>query len=214
MTGFRIIPDVLTNSLGELEEKITVAAKLTDRLHVDVIDGVFAENKTLMPKDLVRVGWRGMKVDVQLMTDEPSDYLRTLQKAQVDRVFGHVEMMKSRSKFIGDCLKLNLVPGWGINIETELESFSENELDQVEAVILMSVKVGFSGQEFDDGVLVKIVELRKMGFEGDVVVDGGMKMDSIPLVLEAGANQFAVNSGLWQTDEVEKRYQLLNELLP
>ena len=55
--------------------------------------------------------------------------------------------------------------------------------------------------------------LRKVGYEGDVVMDGGMNEDTMPKCLGAGANQFSVTSALWGGNDVEERYRKLSELV-
>lgn len=206
-----IIPDILTDSLEVLVEKLQIVVELTDRVHIDVIDGVFADNKTLMPENLNKIRWGDLRVDVQLMVDDPAQFVDNLRWS--DRVFGHVERLIDKSNFLAQCEAVGVQPGWGVNLETTLDEVGEEWFERVGAVMLMSVPVGFSGQEFDESVLAKIHELRGRGFGGDIVVDGGMNLETIPLALKAGANQFAVNSGLWQTDDVIERYQLLTGLV-
>jgi ribulose-phosphate 3-epimerase len=209
VTENQIIPDILTNDRKLLQERVVIARTLTNRVHIDVIDGLFADNKTVMPDDLIDIDWQGLKVDVQLMVDEPDQYLEVLARLQEVRVIGHIERMRNRYEFIKKAKKFGVEVGLGLNLESAVDVLTDEELDQVEVVLLMAVPVGFSGQQFDNQVLAKIVELRRRGYEGDIVMDGGMNMESIPKALAVGANQFAVNSALWQTEEVVKTYQQL-----
>jgi len=208
-----IIPDILTDSLTELREKVRIVQQFTRRVHVDVIDGVFAHNTTVMPVDFGKVDWGELMVDVQLMVKEPVDYLMALEEVERVRVIGHVECLQIIDTFVARALESKMRVGLGLNLETGVEVIPESLLTHLEAVLLMSVPVGFSGQKFEVGVLEKVTLLRQRGFKGDIVMDGGMNEETILQCLRAGANQFAVNSSLWQTREVEKRYQQLLQLV-
>jgi ribulose-phosphate 3-epimerase len=98
-------------------------------------------------------------------------------------------------------------------LHTPLESLGVEELLRADCVLLMSVPAGFSGQVFDANVLSKIQELRQRGFEQDIVIDGGLNLEMIKRCQEAGANQFAVTSFLWQAEDVVERWRELNELI-
>lgn len=153
---YQIIPDVLTDSVDDLVARIHMASSFATRIHVDVIDGEFANNTTLMPEDLQGVDWQTLAVDVQLMTENPTEYVEHLRFA--NRVFGHVEKMGDRREFLRACAQEKIVPGWGVNIETDLQSL-EDSLFEVQVILLMSVKVGFSGQHF----LPEVVETQRTG---------------------------------------------------
>jgi ribulose-phosphate 3-epimerase len=213
MTNPLIIPDILTQDVKELITKVGWASKMSSRVHVDVIDGVFAANQTVMPKDLATIDFRGLWVDVQLMVDEPVEYISDLLHVPKVRVIGHVEQMQSVDEYLNTLEKYRQNPGLGLNLETDVEKLTDAQLKRVEVVLLMSVPVGFSGQKFDERVLVKIARLRQRGYKGDVVMDGGMNMTTIPICLDAGANQFAVNSALWQTKDAMSIYQQLEEMV-
>lgn len=208
-----VIPDILTNSIEELRDKVGRADQFAKRVHIDVIDGIFVKNKTVMPDDLHKVDWGDLAVDIQLMVDEPSRFLPDLTKVKQVRVIGHIERMENVEEFISVSKKMGMLVGLGLNLETEIEKLTDLQLKRAEVVLLMSVPVGFSGQKFDESVLVKIVALRQRGFEGDIVIDGGMNEETILQCLRVGANQFAVNSALWQTDNVINTYQQLEEMV-
>jgi ribulose-phosphate 3-epimerase len=208
-----ISPGILADSLGDLKAKVELAKGFSKRVSIDVIDGVFADNLTPMPEDLREVDFSGLKVDVQLVTVEPVDFLGELHLQKVDRVFGHVERMGKPALFAAVCKELGITLGWGFDLYTPLEGIDGKDLILAEAVLLMAVKAGFSGQEFNTRVIEKIKALRKMGFLGDVVVDGGMKDKTIPGCVAAGANQFSVTSDIWEADDPTLRYEELAAIL-
>lgn len=208
-----IIPGILTDSIHDLKDKVDQAALFSKKVSVDVIDGIFADNLTVMPSDMREINWQGMSVDVQLMVEEPVDYLGELHLLKVERVFGHVEKMGKPNQYFDECSELSIDLGWGFDLYTPLEALSRELLLESKAILLMSVRAGFSGQHFDERILKKITKLRDMGFKGDVVVDGGLNEKTIPRCLKAGANQFSVTSAIWKTNDPRLRYEELAGLL-
>jgi ribulose-phosphate 3-epimerase len=211
MTGRFIIPGILTDSIDDLRGKVGQAREFATRVSIDVIDGSLANNITVLPQDLVGIDWGTLTVDVQLMVEDPVSYLPMLYKMGTDRVFGQVERMVDQAVFMGECERYGMTGGLGLDLRSPLSELHVS-LDTLPAILLMAVKVGFSGQVFEPLVLEKIFELRESGFAGDIVVDGGMNEHSIPLCLEAGANQFSVTSAIWKNDP-DLNYQQLSALL-
>ncbi len=204
MKDYRIYPDVLTDSLEELEEKVIQARSFSKVLHVDVIDGLYADNLTIGATQLREIDWGGLKVDVHLLTNDPEDYLGDLHMAKISRAIAQIERMHNVPAYIERCEEYGLQAGLGLDLYTPVEAVRKYYA-KASIILLMSVKAGFSGQKFED-ITGKIKQLRSTGFNGDVVVDGGLDLSSIALCKRAGANQFAVNSSLWQAKWVAKMY--------
>lgn len=209
---YLVIPGLLTDSLDDVKEKIRLVDGVVPRVSIDVIDGRFADNITVSVEDLKEIVWGKTVFDVQLMVEEPVDYLDEASEAGATRVFGHIERMGNREQFLEIGSKYSFEIGWALDLYTPVEELEDNEFKGVSGILLMSVKAGFSGQEYKD-VSGKIVELRKRGFEGDIVVDGGMNEETIKSVLKAGANQFSVTNAIWKAKEPVAEWQRLMKLV-
>ncbi|MFC1653996.1 hypothetical protein ACFL1M_04080 [Patescibacteria group bacterium] len=207
-----IIPGILTDSFDDLQEKINAASGFCERASIDVIDGVFANNVTVMPESFSELIFGEMKIDVQLMVNDPVDHLGYLHSSGTDRVFGHIERMGSMREFMEECQNLSIHPGLALDLYTPINSIEEDLLSDVEGLLLMSVKAGFSGQQYVD-ISSKVKELRDLGFGGDIVVDGGMNKNTIPSLIESGANQFSVTSKIWKNNDPALSYKELAGLL-
>ena len=207
-----IIPGILTGSMDDLAAKVETAKAFAERVSIDVIDGVYADNLTVMPEDLREIDFGRLQVDVQLMTVEPSDYLGQVFAMHAHRVFGHVEKIGSAEEFRRQSEGYELMWGWGLDVYTPLEAVEKEALLAADGILLMAVKAGFSGQKYHD-ISSKILGLREMGYAGDIVVDGGMDEETIPPTLKAGANQFSVTSSIWEAKEPALQYARLTGLL-
>lgn len=207
-----IIPAILTESVADLQAKIDLAATFCERVCVDVIDGEFADNVTVMPEDLQGLFWHGLTREAQLMVTDPVDYLGLLHTAGFDRVYGHIERMSDMEEFAVTCEEMGIELGWALDLYTPIESIPRELLQKSNGVLLMSVKAGFSYQEYVD-ISSKIHELKKVGYVGDVVVDGGMNSKTIPELLTLGVNQFSVTSAIWMAKDPASSYLELSELL-
>lgn len=207
-----IIPAILTESVADLQSKIDLSKSFCNRICVDMIDGEFADNMTVMPEDLQSVSWQGLTHEAQLMVIEPIDYLGFLHTAGFKRVYGHVERMGSIDAYLQACQDLAIEPGLALDLYTPIESISQKILQKTAGVLLMSVKAGFSSQQYID-ISQKVVDLRKSGYTADIQVDGGMNVKTIPALVASGANHFSVTSALWSAPDVALSYQTLTALL-
>ena len=211
-----IIPIIMTESIAEIEQKVIELKKWgVKRVVIDILDGVFADNITIGVNDLRDIDFGEITVELQLMVEEPTDYLgeASVLNAQQKRVYGHIERMGNLDEFIDLGRELGIEVGWALDLYTPLDDLQAQHLLKADGILLMSVKAGFSGQVFNPLVLEKIKALRAMGFTQDIEVDGGINNATIPLCLEAGANLFAANSAIWQSDNPEQSYYQLVALL-
>jgi len=178
-----VIPAILPKSLAELEEKLAKVWAHAPRVQLDVLDGVYSSEKTIGPELLNQIDtivlW-----DVHLMVSEPEKWVKQCLMGGADRVFGQVEMMKDVTAFIADIQSEGMGVGLAYDIETPLKGLDEviNDLD---AVLLMSVKAGAQAREFDERVLEKIKEVRKMNKRIPIVIDGGINEEKMKECLTA-----------------------------
>lgn len=209
----QIIPAILTNNPEELREKISRVeglARLAEsdsrrmrRVQIDIVDGIFAKNKTVGLEVLEGME-TALLLDVQLMVKEPMDWVERCTSILADRVIGHVETMGSQEEFVAKVAGSGAKVGLGLDLDTPIEAIEENLLTSLDVVLVMSVKAGFGGQEFEPRILEKIEKLKKLK-EGDpnpfsICVDGGVNMDNIKQIIEAGADEVAVGSSLFEGD--------------
>lgn len=204
-----IIPAVLEEQFAEIEKKIKIYSQFTDTIHIDFIDGIFDENKTfLIPAPFLAYANK-LTLEAHLMVDEPIKYLKPLSGAGFKRFFGHIERMSDQAEFVAEGQLLGEI-GLALDIDTPIDGI-EIPLEDLDAVLLMSIKAGVSGREFDPRVLEKIQDLSVKTFI-PLEVDGGINSQTIKLAKTAGAERFCVNNFLLKGNPKEQYQKLLKEL--
>lgn len=212
----QIVPIIMTDSVGEVEQKVAQLKQWqVKRVVLDILDGVFADNITVGVDDLREIDFGDILLELQLMVEEPVDYLGEIHNLQAKqkRVYGHIERMGNLDEFIDLGRELGIQVGWALDLYTPLDDLQPQHLLKADGILLMSVKAGFSGQVFNSLVLDKIKALRAMGFAQDIEVDGGVNDTTIPLCLDSGANLMAVNSAIWQFHNPEQVYYRLKAMV-
>ncbi|MFH0752951.1 MAG: ribulose-phosphate 3-epimerase [Candidatus Omnitrophota bacterium] len=202
---------ILSSDFGKLADALALCERSgVDRVHVDVMDGHFVPNISIgaVVVEAVR-RYTKLPVAAHLMIENPWDYLDAFMDAGADMVGVHAECYGTRRAACRahgaypkeiDALEVPLllkdlqrIQSRGkqacvtVNPGTPVECL-EPVLSALDAVLLMSVNPGFSGQKFMPSVLPKIHWLRSRGFDRDIAVDGGVNAQTAPLVVKAGAN--------------------------
>jgi ribulose-phosphate 3-epimerase len=200
----RIAPSILSADFGRLAEEIAAIAT-ADYVHVDVMDGHFVPNLTIGPVviEAVRRATK-LPLDVHLMIEDAERWVGAYAKAGADLIGVHVEACPHLHRTIGQIRELGKRACVVLNPHTPLESI-EWVLRDVQMVLVMSVNPGFGGQAFIPSALEKIARLRRTiderGYQVEIEVDGGVKVDNIDQVVKAGANVIVSGSGVFGTKD-------------
>ena len=195
----QIIPSILTNNPQELKSLINLAEGHVERIQIDIIDGKFAENKTIIPEALVYIE-TNLKLDFHLMVVEPVNWVESCVRAGADRIFGQVEKMTNQDEFVQKVVGTGSSVGLAIDLGTHLSALNNRLLLDIDAVLVMSVKAGFGGQVFNPSVLSKIKTLSDLKKEDpspfQICVDGGITLSSIKSLIDAGADEASIGRRL------------------
>lgn len=221
----KIIPAIMSDSLEEFKKELGKVWSVVSRVQVDVIDGKFTERKTVGPEELNMID-TVVAFDVHLMVEKPEEWVSRCAMGGVDRVFGQVEKMEDVVAFVGDVQAEGMAVGLAYDIDTSLDGLKE-VIDNLDAVLLLAVKAGKQGQEFDEKVLEKIKEVRELSKKITLVIDGGLNEEKIKKCLAASWAEemeeetwernailmdFVVGSELWKAENVKKRLKELQRL--
>lgn len=218
-----IIPAILTNDPGELEEKIRQVerARLDStssarRVQVDIIDGIFTNNRTVALESLEGVETEAL-FDVHLMVHEPDSWVERAARALADRIIGQVEMMSDQVHFIGHAQEAGSKVGLALDLPTPVSAIDPAILNNLDVVLVMSVKAGFGGQEFNKSALEKIKALDEIRSRDNtpfrICVDGGVNAQNIGGIRRAGADEVAVGKSLFEGDLEENIEKLKKAIL-
>ena len=198
-----IIPGILTDNPQELRDMVEKADGVVKRIHVDIIDGVYSENKTIDPSAL-EVLEHDLLIDFHLMVNEPVKWVEKCIRAGGDRIIGHVEMMSSPLEFIGEVTEAGLSPGLALDIDTPVGLIEKMLLTDVDIIVVMSVPAGYGGQKFDERALDKIKALRKIKKSDQtpfkICDDGGVSLEYIDDISRVGADEVVIGNRLFEGD--------------
>lgn len=211
-----IIPGILESSIFAIQEKVNkLHAFGVERVHVDVIDGIFADNLTPDTVDLLEIDFGNLAVDLHLMVEEPINLIddATTLRKQVPalRVIAQIERMSNQTEFALEARKGQCHVGFALDLYTPISSIESELLEQLDCILVMGVKAGFSGQHFQSEATGKIQELRAHGFEGDLIMDGGEDPMHVQIGKKSGATSFAVTSFLWEHRDIREAIKELQD---
>lgn len=213
-----IIPAILTDGAAELTAKVKIIndASYLDgvtvrKIQIDVIDGVFVNNRTIDPANMVGLE-TDLGLDFHLMVKEPVSWVEKCANAGADRIIGQIEMMKSQMEFVDKVQETGLYVGLAVDIETPISRLDPTILSNVDVVLLMAVKAGWGGQAFDERVLNKIKELDEIRSRDKtpfkICVDGGVTESVIDDTYRAGADEVVIGKRLFDGDLAENLKRL------
>lgn len=201
-----IAPSILSADFSRLAEEIkAVESGGAALLHVDVMDGHFVPNITIglpVVKSLAKV--TQLPLDTHLMISEPGRYAEQFVAAGAQMVSVHVEADPHLHRTVTSIRAAGAKAGVVICPATPIESLAEI-LDFVDYVLVMSVNPGFGGQKFIATSVDKVARLRRMidqrGLSVRIEIDGGVDLNNIRQVVDAGAEMIVSGSAIFGTPD-------------
>ncbi len=173
-------------------------------LHIDVMDGVFVPSISFgMPVITSLRKQTDIFFDVHIMIVEPERYAAEFVACGADMVTFHLEATDKVAETIEVIRNAGAKVGISIKPDTPVEAVVPY-LEQIDMVLVMTVEPGFGGQKYMDKCTDKIKSLRKIITDKllnvDIQVDGGITVDNVSVVLEAGANVVVAGSAVFKND--------------
>ena len=185
-------------------------------IHFDVMDGMFVPSISFGVPVLASIHDATEQfMDAHLMVQEPIRYVEAFQKAGADYVTVHLEACEDVKTTLDKIHACGMKAGLAVNPETDVKELVPY-LEDVEMILIMSVHPGFGGQKFIPESLDKIREVRAMlnekNLETDIQVDGGIYVENVREVLDAGANVIVAGSAVFRGDAGENTAKFMEIL--
>lgn len=202
-----LAPSLLSADFSMLAKDVAIVEEAGAKLlHMDVMDGHFVPNISYgagVMKSLL--GKTKTPFDVHLMIENPDFYIKDFVTENTEYIVVHQESTVHLDRTIEYIKSFGIKAGVAINPSTPV-GMLECLLDKVDLVLVMSVNPGFGGQKFIPTAIEKIQQLEKIRKEKklkfEIEVDGGITLDNLKSVMDAGADVVVAGSAVFKADDV------------
>lgn len=205
-----IIPSILVKTREELIEKILAVEPYVESVHLDIADGIFAPNITILGFGEIETIETDLAIGVHLMVSKPENHIVRWLETPADRFVFHIEATQKPREVISAIRETDKLVGIAINPQTPADCL-ESLVDYADFVHFMTVEPGFYGGKFVEAVLDKISEFHYFYPDKPIQVDGGVNLETAPKLIKAGASRLVVGSYIWESKDVEKAIEELKK---
>ena len=201
----KLAASILSSDLAHLADEVKLVEPFADIIHIDIMDGHFVPPITLGPVVVASLRrWTDRVLHGHLMVEEPAAFFEELVEAGLDVVSFHHEAVGDPEPAIAKARAAGLRAGVTLNLETPVEA-AFPYLDQIDDLMLMSIRPGWSGQELNPDVYARIAAARaeadRQGLRLDIEIDGGVKVENAERAVDAGATVLVSASGIYQAPD-------------
>ncbi|MFL2872692.1 MAG: ribulose-phosphate 3-epimerase [Pseudohongiellaceae bacterium] len=219
MKDYLIAPSILSADFARLGEEVNAVLDAgADVIHFDVMDNHYVPNLTIGPMvcEALRNHNISAPIDVHLMVTPVDDLILEFAKAGASYISFHPEATLHPDRSLQLVRDQGCKSGLVFNPGTPIDCL-EYLIDKVDVILLMSVNPGFGGQKFLSSTLKKLVKVRKViddvGLPIRLEVDGGIGIENIKQIADAGADMFVAGSAIFNSSDYSATIKAMREKL-
>jgi len=199
----RITPSILNANFSRLNEEIDSIAKVSDLIHLDVMDDVFVPNFTFDFDAASKIITESsLGIDAHLMVADVDEIAIQYAEIGCASVTIHAEATRNISQTLKNIRAAGSRSSLGIKPNTSIDDYAQF-VDLVDMYLIMTVEPGFGGQKFMENMMDKVRRTREIIGDRPIwlQVDGGISMSTIEIALDAGADTFVVGSAVFNAED-------------
>jgi ribulose-phosphate 3-epimerase len=198
----KVAASILSADFAYLAEQVKLVEQHVELIHIDAMDAHFVPPLSVGPVVVEAVRRvTDLPLHCHLMVDRPEALLGDFAKAGADILTCHLEAVADPAAIARSAADLGVRAGLAVNPDTPVEALFPY-LDDLDRVLVMSVRPGWAGQEFLVEALPKIEaargEIERRGLKVEVEVDGGINDQTAPMCMAAGATVLAAASSIYK----------------
>lgn len=201
-----ICPTVLASEPHAYREQLERAARLADRIQIDLMDGDFAPSRSINP---VQVWWSdGLIADIHLMFRRPSEHIETLVSLQPSMVIVHAEAEGDVLALIKHLQRLGIKAGVALLKPTEARD-AVPLIESADHVLIFSGDLGHFGGHADLAMLRKVADVKAIHPGVEIGWDGGANADNVAELAAGGIDVINVGGAIQRADDPQSAYDTL-----
>ncbi|MBX4190150.1 ribulose-phosphate 3-epimerase [Candidatus Parcubacteria bacterium] len=198
-----IVPSILVKTKDEFEQMIRRLEPVTNRVHLDIIDGGFVPDKTILGYEELKTISTPLLFDVHLMVTQPGLYVPQWLDLNSDRIFIHAESEGDLGDLLAEIKAGGKKAGLVINPDTEV-GFVLEYVPMIDYIQFMTVHPGSYGRTFLDEALNKIDSFHSDYPEIPIIADGGINPQTAGRAVAAGASILVSGSYIQNSSDPAK----------
>src|SRR3989344_2083840 len=207
-----IIPSILVKTKEELLKKISAVEQLAERVHLDIADGIFVPNMTIVGFSEVETIETTLKFGVHLMVSKPENHILRWLVTPADSFTFHIESTSQVMAVIEKVREAEKEVGLALSPRTLLSAV-EPFVNEIDFVHFMTVEPGFYGGEFVEEVLDKMSDFHYFYPDKPMVADGGVTPETASKLVQAGANTLIAGSYIFKDNNPAKALEELKAII-
>ncbi len=209
-----IAPSMLACNFANIDSEVEMINRsLADWIHLDIMDGNFVPNISFGFPVIKAIRKSAKKpLDVHLMIIKPELYIEEFKKAGADILTVHYEASTHLHRTLQSIRNAGMQAGVALNPHSSIDLIADF-IQYIDLLLIMSVNPGFGGQSFIKSTYTKVIKAKKIisdkGVQTKIEVDGGVNLNNIGALLEAGADVLVAGNFIFRSENPESTIDLL-----